>query len=275
MHPKVIDCFTFNGEYDLLEIRLNILNDYVDEFIIVEATKTFSGKDKPLYYEQQKDRFSHFASKIRYYVVSDVYSESERRLAETSPNTIGAAHWQTEFLQKESIKKSLTHLNDDDIVYIGDVDEIWDPEMLENLNLKHIEPNEFSYANGTAKIELKVYTYYLNNRSTESFRGTLLGPYKYIKNECLNHLRSNPNASRGGSGWHFTSMGGYEAVKRKLSDSYTRESYWTETVENNLKENVEKSKDFLGRGFTYQVDESEWPTYLKENKEKYKHLCKQ
>ena len=69
-------------------------------------------------------------------------------------------------------------------------------------------------------------------------------------------------------------MGGYENVKKKLQDQYTRESYWTEEVENNLEQNIKGNKDFLGRDFTYKVDESEWPSYLKAKKERYRHLLK-
>lgn len=259
----IIDVFTFNGEYDLLEIRLNILNDYVDEFIIVEAPTTFSGKLKPLYYEQGKDRYKQWHDKIRYFVIDENYSLEEIALAESSPNTRGAAHWKREFLQKESIKKALTHLNDDDVVFIGDVDEIW----------QYVAPKDGI----VYKLKLRVYSYFLNNLSSEEFWGTICTKYKNIKHECLNHLRSHLSKHlRTGDimGSHFTSIGGYEEVKRKLSDSYTRESYWTERVENNLKDSVENSKDFLGRGFTYKIDESEWPDYLKLNKQKYAHLCK-
>ena len=47
---KVFDCFPFYNELDLLEIRLNILNDVVDYFVLTESTRTFTGKPKPLYY---------------------------------------------------------------------------------------------------------------------------------------------------------------------------------------------------------------------------------
>ena len=47
---KVFDCFPFYDELDLLEIRLNILNDVVDYFVLSEATRTFTGKPKPLHY---------------------------------------------------------------------------------------------------------------------------------------------------------------------------------------------------------------------------------
>jgi beta-1,4-mannosyl-glycoprotein beta-1,4-N-acetylglucosaminyltransferase len=255
---KVIDTVSYNGEQDLLEIRLNILNEVVDQFIIVEAPTTFSGKPKPLYYEQQKERFRDFWPKIKSFVIDENYTPEEIALAESSPNTQGAAHWKHEFLQKESIKKTLTHLQDEDIVFIGDCDEIWEPAII----------------GMRGKLRLKVYTYWLNNRSSENFYGTIVYPYQHIKNECLNHLRVNATKDDHFSGWHFTSMGGPDELRRKLTDSYTEETYAHPQVLINLEENMEQSKDFLGRNFTYKLDEVDWPQYLKDNREKYKHLIK-
>ena len=45
----IFDCFSFFNELELLEIRLNILNDVVDKFVVVEGTLTHTGKPKPLY----------------------------------------------------------------------------------------------------------------------------------------------------------------------------------------------------------------------------------
>ena len=68
---KTYDIFTLNNELDMLELRLNILNDYVDYFVIVEATETFTGVDKPLYYQLNKERFSEFEHKIIHFVIKD------------------------------------------------------------------------------------------------------------------------------------------------------------------------------------------------------------
>ena len=48
---KIYDTFLFFNELDLLEIRLNVLHDVVDHFVIVECTKTYQGNDKPLYFD--------------------------------------------------------------------------------------------------------------------------------------------------------------------------------------------------------------------------------
>ena len=56
-HLKVYDVFYFFNELDLLEIRLNILDDFVDEFILIEAAFTFGGEPKGSYYLNNIDRY--------------------------------------------------------------------------------------------------------------------------------------------------------------------------------------------------------------------------
>ncbi len=257
----VIDCITYNGEAELFDLRYNILKDYVDKFIVVEFDETFSGKRKPYYFEG-----THyiFKDKVDYFRVTQEDWEQYRELAEASPNTVGAEHWKREFMQKESIKDCLIHLKDDDIVFIGDCDEIWDPHEKHE---KWVQP---------MKLMLRVYTYYLNQRSSEHFWGIMVARYKDIKEygSILNHLRTHIPCTEKYYGWHFTSMGGSEAVRKKLNDSYTDETYASAWVLNNLDENIKRKRDFLGRNFEYWIDESEWPQYLKDNKEKYAHLCK-
>lgn len=255
----IFDAFTYNGEKDILKLHLSILAPYVDKFIICEAKTTFSGHKKPLHFFQHQRYFREFWPKIEYYVIHENYSETEIALAESSPNTKGAAHWKHEFLQKESIKKALeaNHIQDTDTVFIGDVDEIWKPAIL----------------GIRGKLKLDVYAYYLNNHSSEEFYGTITYPYKYIKNECINHLRTTAQKDDHISGWHFTSMGGLKEVQRKLNDSYTEESYNTKNVQALLPQRHRIGSDYLGRNFTFKRDESNWPQYLKDNRDKFKHLC--
>lgn len=254
----IYDIITINNEFELFDIRYNVLKDYVNEFRVVEFDQTFSGKPKEFTFPEIHYKYD----KVKYYPVSyDVWSKYED-LAKSSPNTQygkGAEHWVREFCQKESIRDCLTDLEDDDVVFIGDCDEIW-------------QTGRFFHT--PSKLKLKVYSYWLNNKSNEEFWGTLVASYKDIKDQCLNHLRTNVLKTKDYAGWHFTSMGGHENVKKKLTDSYTQESYITPQVLNNLEHNILESKDFLGRDFTYKIDEEDWPTYLKENRDKYKHLCK-
>lgn len=263
---KIYDIFTYNGEADILEIRLNILKDSVDQFIIVEAPTTFSGLKKPLYFQEQKERFKQFLSKIKYFVMDDYPNDKELlKLADSSSNVPknGPEHWRREFYQKESIKKALTDLQDEDICFVGDVDEIWNPEVL----IDYTKDDIF-------KLKQLVFTYYLNNKSSEPWAGTIVTKYKNIKNSCLNHLRTKGKTKYfyiENGGWHFTSIGGINEVRRKLNDSYTRESYNTDHVQKSLEKRFGK-EDYMGRSFKFWVEEKDLPKYIINNKEKYKKL---
>ena len=255
----VIDIFIYNGERDILDIHLNVLKDHVDQFIICEAPVTFSGKTKPLYFKEVEHLYKDFS--IKYYII-DENDEELWGMARESPNTHGAEHWKREFVQKESIKKALTHLKDDDICFVGDADEVWDKRVLDYLGVL------------PKKLRLDVFTYYLNNKSTEQFNGTLVAEYSTIKEGCLNHLRSDTSFyTPEVFGWHFTSMGGFDEFKRKLGDSYTEESYFTPQIQAELIIRYGVS-DFLGRGFGFYKSE-DLPQYVLDNKQKFKHLWKQ
>lgn len=253
-----VDVCTYLNERDLWDIHYNVLKPYVDQFIVVEATRTFSGKPHIL-------EFPHETyPDVKYFVVDDWNDENLWEMAQLSPNTQGADHWKTEFYIKESIKKALTHLKDNDIVFIGDVDEIWNPFFFDRMDADQLP----------LKLKMKVYTYWLNNRSSEEFWGPLVSSYQYVKKQCLNHLRTNAVKSSLEMGWHFTSMGGTEKVKEKLTDSYTHETYASPIILGNLGYNIARNKDFLGRDFTYSLDEADWPSFLKETRDNYKHLIK-
>ena len=51
---KIFDTFIFFNELDLLTLRFNALDDVVDKFVLVESTKTFQGKNKPLFFNENK-----------------------------------------------------------------------------------------------------------------------------------------------------------------------------------------------------------------------------
>ena len=261
----VTSIFTFNGENKMLQLHLAILYPYVDKFIIVEANKTFTGNDKPMYFSRDGRFFKDWFKKIEYYPMTDWDDPLLWEMAIKSPNTVGAPHWKREFYIKESIMKAIEQQkpDDEDLFFIGDVDEIIDPTV------------EF-ISDTPVKAKLRVYSYYLNNRSTEPFHGTLIAQYKDIKGKCLNHLRSDKKLYSKGPylGWHFTNMGGQDEIRRKLNDSYTEESYNTFEVQQQLPERMKDNVDYLGRDFTFSLDESEWPQYLKDNREQFERLCR-
>ena len=259
---KIYDIFSLNNEIEMLEIRLNILNDYVDYFVIVESTETFSGVEKPLYYELNKNKFKEYEHKIIHYVVSDTpksfddinCDQNVLSLACNSSN-VTREHlcWLKEFYQKEMIKNALLNLEDDDICYVSDIDEIW------NYNLKY-DIDDFIYK---PKINW-CYVNYLNEMTNENwtyFTGPIVCKYKLIKNECLNHLRTKDKMRNiykyiEDGGWHFNALGG---IIKKMED---------------FKHPIYTLEYLKGRESGSFINEEFLPKYLLDNKEKYKHLFK-
>lgn len=281
---KKYDIFIFFNELDLLEMRLNILNDHVDYFVIVEATETFTGSAKKLFFEENKDRFEKFNHKIIHHVIRDMPRDKDDlrqrlldpALTDTDKKILrdtldatsipdGQNQWLREFYQKESMKKPLVHLSDDDICFISDLDEIWNPDIRIDFT-----------SDAIFKFRQHMYAYYLNNRSSEAWEGTYATKYKNIRNNSLNRL-DTPSETKytylENGGWHFTNMGGAEQIKKKL-ESYGHQEFNNIFVKMLIKYRIFMNKDFVGRDFKFWIDEKGLPKYILENKSAYKKFFK-
>lgn len=249
------DTFCFFEEYDLLEMRLNILDPYVDVFVICEGTETFSGKPKKLNLLDLDGRFDKWANKIHYIVPPNI---------ETDDPFVRAGH------QKDFIREYLqTVAKDEDIIYFGDVDEIWKPQDIKDDRIYNLEQ--------------LCYSYYLNNRSSERWVGTVVGKWKTFKTQSVSYWRANHINELKNGGYHFTNLmvNGIDTIYKKL-ESYDHcleaNIPW---VRDGLQARIDANIDFLGREatwegqpFTMWVDEKDLPEYILNNKEKWKHLLK-
>lgn len=264
----IYDCFTFFNELDLLEIRLNILNDVVDKFVLVESTKTYSGQEKELFFKNNKSRFSKFSDKIIHIVVDDMPE---------MPKVKNGDYWELEYFQRNAITRGLKNCKNEDIILISDLDEIPNPDKI----LKYKD-----YP-GIKVFKQKMFVYYLNNLDLKEpcwANAKMLNYAEFIKNG------SNPQKTRAlkgnlidNGGWHFTYVGGAEKVAQKIK-SFThvlQEKTINEYADiNKVKERIDKG-EFLydeksGKRFAgIKIDKS-FPKYLIDNVNlKYNHLiCK-
>jgi len=136
---KIFDCFMYFDEETVLELRLNILNKYIDYFVIVESSFTHKGDKRDLKFNHQK--FKKFKDKLIYIT----YDEEPTEIAENKVNEgddDGLKSWKyitnanyRENGQRNHIFKGLDLAKDDDMILISDVDEI---PNLENLELSKI-----------------------------------------------------------------------------------------------------------------------------------------
>jgi len=114
---RLYDCVVFNDELDLLEVRLRTAAPYVDVFVIVEATRTFSGDEKPLVFGENRERFKEWHDQIRHIVVDDLPPPVPTR-------------WVSEVFQRDAIRRGLHDAQPEDIIIVADADELIHPEVL-------------------------------------------------------------------------------------------------------------------------------------------------
>lgn len=113
---KVYDCLPFFNELDVLEIRLKELWDVVDYFVIAESNLSHSGKPKEYIFENNRDRFEKYMSKIRHIKVDDM------------PETEDS--WVRERFQRVCLNRGLYDAEPEDIIIVADCDEIARAEII-------------------------------------------------------------------------------------------------------------------------------------------------
>ena len=279
---KVVDAFPFFNELDLLEIRLNLLDPYVDCFILSEATKTFSGLDKPLYYSENKERFEKFNNKIIHNIVEDTTS------SDLHP-------YERDVFQKDNIKKViLENISDGDAVIWGDVDEVPNPEAIAELESYFEQDTIFHFAQDNCMGYLNlVETSGAIRAMTPDWEpednipkwlGTKLVGKSIIEKYTMSQLRSKQenetNSRISPGGWHWSYVGSEglsveDRILKKLECAAHLESN-TEEVRNNVSK-VKKNQDPLGRTYAnylvVPIDES-YPKYILDNIEKFEGIIK-
>jgi len=234
---KLIDTFLFYNEDKMLDFRLNYYKDVVDYFIIVEATKTFSGIDKPLYFEAIKHKYSHIKN-IIHIVVRDMPEQYD--ISQQIPKTI---NWQREYYQRNYIKEALKqvpNISDEDWIIIADVDEIANRDKLKTVRLSY---NHFSsYDKIGYTLEFDMYYYNITSKLNNKWYKCKLMRYHVVKSNDLNTIRDvicYPLLIE--FGWHFSYFFSPEMIKNKIQafshqeyneDKFTNKEYIEDCIKN-------------------------------------------
>jgi beta-1,4-mannosyl-glycoprotein beta-1,4-N-acetylglucosaminyltransferase len=252
---KVVDCFTFFNELDLLELRLRLLSDVVDKFVICESNMTHSGKVKPYYYEENIDRFKKWQDKILYLPIEQ--STAGLNFDNVSRYTPNNGSWILENQQRMAIQYAEEIIDDEDLVLIGDLDEIPDPRAITALVQNDIIVNG---VNNAISFSMLFHYYYMNCQMEgydRYWNGTVACLGDYYKKEGPQKLRDNRNhyTRIPNSGWHFSYLGGPSKVRTKIESFAHTEFNRPEIIsEENLTDAIENGKDIFKRsGISYTV----------------------
>ena len=252
---KIFDAFLFCYELDLLEIRLNLLDPYVDYFVICESKQTHSGLEKELYYESNKEKFEKFNHKIIYNVI-DAPTEEDLN---TVINLYDISHnrcYQQDAYEKDSIKKVLEqYCQDDDIVIWSDLDEVPNPDVIKDIQSFYEEDKVYNFAQencqgylnwvettGNVRSQTRDFEY----ESIPKWVGTKMCSYKILKKYTMTQMRRElPNENNFRiypGGWHWSTVGsvGNLSYEERVYKKIKTTSHSSELMVSNMMDVIRK-----------------------------------
>ena len=293
---KIFDCFMFCDEDLLLDLRLNILNQHIDFFVIVESKYFHNGKERQLKFDIKK--YKQFENKIIYIVhenepagIHKVNKEDDEDIK--SYKLITNAHLR-ENDQRNQISQGLNDATDNDLILISDVDEIpnFESIKLEKINnqiimfeqsifyykLNRYLPNFIWYGTKGCKKKYLKSPQWLRNIKSKKFLfwrlDTLLSDTKYMNKYYINS-----------GGWHFSNLKNAEDIEIKLKSYLHHRDYEVEELGlkkiNELIKNNQTVYDMFGDKISKKYGDdkrkklekyefSNLPEYIKLNKDKLK-----
>ena len=265
---KIYDCFSYWDEDLLLDLRLNILNEHVDYFVIVEGNKTWQNNHKKLKFDINK--FPNFKKKIIYIPVEDMPK--------------GDDPYSRENFQRNCILRGLNHSSEDDLIIVSDLDEIPNPNKI----------NDFDPKKRFAVFKQKHFYYKLNLQSENH-------PYWYGSRICIKKYLKSPQWLRNlkfkkrpfwridrfrlnniliNGGWHFCNLKTAKELLHKYKNlCETNDPYvFKEKIDikklniKNIEEKILKGRDIIGRNEIYEAKkiDNTFPKKILENKIKFK-----
>jgi len=216
---KVVDCFTFFNEMDLLKYRLAVLDDVVDVFVLVEAAHTFTGNKKDLNFGMNRHLFKPFLHKIIHVPVYDM------PFKQPDINFAKGEQWENEYFQRNCIDRGLdqlkTQLGPNDIIIIGDVDEIPDPRMIADIKSPAPSSSMCSQPLNNVSVEMDLYYYNLMHRLDVAWPCCKMVAYNhYISNKMsCQSIRAAPATSAiKNAGWHLSYFGDATFISNKINN---------------------------------------------------------
>jgi beta-1,4-mannosyl-glycoprotein beta-1,4-N-acetylglucosaminyltransferase len=212
---KIYDCFLYNDEEVLLEIRLELLSPLVDRFVVVCSQETFTGLPKTVRFPWHNSAIARFRDRIELVQLDKLE---------------GSGPWQRESFSRNAMLKGLSSARPDDLVIISDIDEIPRPAALEAIARSSERADDMTWP---AILGLDYFNFKLNYKMVHGINAVWAGPIVTPMG-----LMTTPQQLRDGrwktlhrpggivfdAGWHFSYMSASDDVKSKLQSFSHQES---------------------------------------------------
>ena len=277
----------------VLDVRLNLLNEYVDKFIIVESRFDHRGEKRNLLFD--KDKFQKFKDKIEYIVQEDQPGNLETinssdNIEEHYRKSIFNAG-KRESAQRNFILDGLKNAEPNDWIIISDLDEI---PNLKKINFKNIKNKLLFFKQDMM--------YYKFNLKLENFTwiGSRACKYKHlispqwireIKSKNFSWWRIDTFFSKKkyqnifffeNGGWHFSYLKTPEDIEKKLKSylhhiDYDQNPLGIEKIKNIVESNKaiynlnidQRKNKFNSNNELTKIDLKLFPDYISQNKDKF------
>jgi len=292
---KIYDCFMYFDEDIVLDVRLNVLDKYVDKFVIIESEFNHKGeKRNPLF---DINKFIKFKDKIEYILIGTMPNEIESISEKDSKNEIYRKSifnaWKRENYQRNQIKKGLISASNEDWVIISDLDEI---PNLEKINIKEIKEDLIFFKQDMMyyKFNLKLKDYkWVGSKACKM--KNLISPQwiRDIKDKKYSWWRIDTFFSKRkykniffvkDGGWHFSYLKNPKNIEKKLKSYLHHIDYDLNPVgEKGIEEMInnkraiynikadQKNNKFGGENILSKIDINLLPKYISDNKDKLKN----
>ncbi len=264
MKSKIFDCVTFFDNNYMFDIRYNILNKYVDYFIICESIFDHRGNRKSKNFVLKSD---YDKTKVKYFLLDKPFPKN---------NSI----WSNQAIQREFLLSSINFANPEDYIFFSDPDEIPNPEVLKNFKL------EKKY--GIFLQKCFNYKFNLFNEHESPWEGSRVCKKKDLKsidfmrqkvkskNLKYSFLRIDKEKSIEifkNAGWHFNNILSPEEISLKLK-TFAHSEFADEKFSsvNIIEKKINNQIDLFERNHKYEkveVDDT-FPEYIRNNIKKFK-----
>jgi len=292
---KIFDCFMYFDEETVLDLRLNILDKYVDYFIIVESIYTHKGEKRNLKFNSKK--FTRFKNKIKYFIYDEIPEKIEPILDNDNENNKASKYIMNAIYrengQRNYISTGLKDAEDNDLVLISDVDEI---PNLKNLNFNAFKEKIIIFKQDMFYYKLNLKLPNIIWSGTKACKKKdLLSPQwlRNIKDRKYPIYRLDTFFSKkkyssikfiDNGGWHFSNLKTAQEIEYKLRSYLHHREFDENPMTTNEIENIIKNKQAI---YDLRVDQrvnkiggtgsklvqypfEKLPKFIQNNKELYK-----
>jgi len=291
---RIFDCTTFYNEKMIMDLRFNILNEFVDKFVVVESIYSHSGKKKKLNFDIND--YPKFKDKINYIIIdhepSDLFSDDEisKNYHYKRINSIKRINQSYDYM-----KEGILEASDNDLIILSDNDEIPNLSSINKFNNDFyiFEQLFFYYKFNYLYDRIKWY----GSKACKKKKLTNFSSLRNLKNKKYPFWRIDTFFSNikkmnlkiiSNGGWHFTNLKTAEDIFDKFINFGHHDEFEISNLTiADIKKNIENGIVFYDHladkknqnkwNYNYQlklIDEKKLPSYLIKNKDKYLYWFK-